>query len=323
MSSTHIHVKNLKTSFFTKAGEVKAVDDVSYKIERGKTLGIVGESGCGKSVTSYSIMRLLEEPGRVVGGQAFIEDQDLLSLKENEMQKVRGRKMAMIFQEPMTALNPVYTIGFQMDEQIRLHLDLTEAEAKERSIEYLSLVGIPSPAERYDNYPHQLSGGMRQRAMIAMALCCEPEFLICDEPTTALDVTIQAQILELMQEMQEKFNMTMQFITHDLGVISEIADEVMVMYAGRTVEASSAEEIFTNPKHPYTRALLASIPKFGHRVSRLQTIEGSVPSPLQRPKGCAFQNRCPHASQSCREMPLLEEQSSNHLVACFHAGEFN
>lgn len=309
-------MQNLQTSFFTKAGEIKAVDNVSYSIAKGQTLGIVGESGCGKSVTSYSIMRLLEDPGRVVGGQAFIDQTDILALNDTEMRKVRGNKMAMIFQEPMTALNPVYTIGYQMDEQIQLHLGLNKNESKERAIEYLNLVGIPSPRERYSNYPHQLSGGMRQRAMIAMALSCEPEFLIADEPTTALDVTIQAQILELMQEMQEKFNMTMQFITHDLAVISEVADRVMVMYAGRTVEVASAEEIFFAPRHPYTRALLSSLPKLRQRVERLKTIEGSVPSPLQRPPGCSFQNRCPFASDDCKSNQSLNEVSPDHLVAC-------
>lgn len=319
MSTPHVRVDGLKTSFFTKLGEVKAVNNVSYQIDKGKTLGIVGESGCGKSVTSYSIMRLIEEPGRVVGGSANVDGQDILAISEEEMQSVRGRKVAMIFQEPMTALNPVYTIGYQMNEQIIRHLRVNPKEAEERAIEYLKLVGIPAPEQRYRNYPHQLSGGMRQRAMIAMALSCEPEFLIADEPTTALDVTIQAQILELIQEMQEKFQMTVQFITHDLGVISELADDVMVMYAGRTVEVAPADELFASPRHPYTQALLSSLPKFGQRVERLNTIEGSVPSPLELPKGCAFQNRCPYATSACQEAPpTLDEVSATHKVACYH-----
>lgn len=318
MTTPLVSVKGLKTSFFTSQGEVKAVDDVSYDIEKGKTLGIVGESGCGKSVTSYSIMQLLEQPGEVVGGQALVNSVDVLDLTEEGMQKIRGHKMAMIFQEPMTALNPVYTIGYQMDEQIMLHLKLNASESKERAIEYLNLVGIPSPVERYGNYPHQLSGGMRQRAMIAMALSCEPEFLIADEPTTALDVTIQAQILELMQEMQEKFEMTMQFITHDLGVISEVADDVMVMYAGRTVEVAPADQLFSDPQHPYTQALIKSLPRFGHRVDKLDTIEGSVPSPLNLPAGCAFQNRCSRVNAACIQKPELRIIGDKHKVACIN-----
>ncbi len=232
MSDVLVSVKNLRTSFFTKAGEVKAVNDVSYSIKKGQTLGIVGESGCGKSVTSYSLMRLLESPGKVVGGEALVDGIDMLKLNDEELGRVRGNKVGMIFQEPMTALNPVYTIGYQLDEQIMKHMKLDKDDSKDRAIEMLRLVGIPSPDVRYGNYPHQLSGGMRQRAMIAMAMSCNPSILIADEPTTALDVTIQGQILELMQNLQEKMNMTVQFITHDLGVISEIADNVMVMYAG-------------------------------------------------------------------------------------------
>ena len=313
-----VSVENLQATFFTKAGAIRAVDDISYSIAKGKTLGIVGESGCGKSVASYAMMRLLDHPGKVTAGRAFVDGIDILSLDDRRMEDLRGSKMAMIFQEPMTALNPVYTIGFQMDEQIMKHLKVTPAGSKERAVSFLNMVGIPSPIERYSCYPHQLSGGMRQRAMIAMALSCEPNFLIADEPTTALDVTIQAQILDLIQRMQEQFKMTVQFITHDLGVISEMADEVMVMYAGRTVETASAQELFSQPRHPYTRALLHSLPKFRHRVDRLETIRGSVPAPLERPRGCNFQNRCLFASDACKETPPLIEVSANHKVACFN-----
>lgn len=303
----------------TKAGPFKAVNNISYEIEEGKTLGIVGESGCGKSVTSYSLMRLIQSPGQVTGGQVLLNGRDLLKLNESQMEDVRGGEMAMIFQEPMTALNPVLTIGFQMDEQIMKHKKCSQKESKERAIEMLRLVGIPSPEERYASYPHQLSGGMRQRAMIAMALSCDPKFLIADEPTTALDVTIQAQILELIQNLQEKFNMTVQFITHDLGVISEISDRVMVMYGGQTCEQAETQELFLNPHHPYTAALIASRPKFGERVKRLATIEGSVPAPHELPKGCPFVNRCPRAVAECPAVkPQLLEVSPGHKVACFN-----
>ncbi len=301
-----------------KSGAFKAVNNISYDIKKGETLGIVGESGCGKSVTSYSLMRLIQRPGQVTGGSVVFRDKDLLKLSEPEMQEIRGGKMAMIFQEPMTALNPVLTIGRQMDEQIRKHLRVSQKESRDRAIEMLTLVGIPSPAQRYENYSHQLSGGMRQRAMIAMALSCEPEFLIADEPTTALDVTIQAQILELIQNLQEKFKMTVQFITHDLGVISEISDRVMVMYAGQVCEEAPSDELFKNPKHPYTHALMGSIPRMGQRVSRLRTIEGSVPSPFELPAGCPFQNRCPNRIEACVNRPPLTEVRPGHRVACFN-----
>ncbi|MGZ3769598.1 MAG: ABC transporter ATP-binding protein [Bdellovibrio sp.] len=305
--------------FHTKAGPVRAVNNVSYQIHKGQTLGIVGESGCGKSVTSYSLMRLIEKPGKITGGEIILNGRDLLKLSETSMEEVRGGEMAMIFQEPMTALNPVLTIGYQMDEQIMKHKKCSPKESKERAIEMLRLVGIPSPEERYHSYPHQLSGGMRQRAMIAMALSCDPTFLIADEPTTALDVTIQAQILELIQGLQEKFNMTVQFITHDLGVISEISDRVMVMYGGQTCEQADTQEIFLNPRHPYTAALIASRPKFGERVKRLATIEGSVPAPFELPKGCPFVNRCTRAKTECAgTKPPLIELRSGHKVACFN-----
>lgn len=319
MKENLVSVRGLETTFFSKSGPFRAVNKISYDIEKGQTLGIVGESGCGKSVTSFSLMRLIERPGLITGGQVMVNGRDLMKLNENEMEEVRGGEMAMIFQEPMTALNPVLTIGQQIDEQILRHKKVSPSEARERSIEMLNLVGIPSPADRYKNYPHQLSGGMRQRAMIAMALSCDPTFLIADEPTTALDVTIQAQILELIQNLQEKFNMTVQFITHDLGVISEISDRVMVMYGGHTCEIADTTELFLNPKHPYTAALITSRPKFGQRVSRLQTIEGSVPAPHEYPPGCPFYNRCPRATEQCRAVkPPVEEMAPGHFVACFH-----
>ncbi len=319
MKDSVVSVRGLETTFFSKTGPFRAVNKISYDIQKGQTLGIVGESGCGKSVTSFSLMRLIERPGQITGGQVLLNGRDLMKLSEGEMEEVRGGEMAMIFQEPMTALNPVLTIGQQIDEQVLRHKKVTLAEARERSIEMLNLVGIPSPGERYKNYPHQLSGGMRQRAMIAMALSCDPTFLIADEPTTALDVTIQAQILELIQNLQEKFNMTVQFITHDLGVISEISDRVMVMYGGQTCEIADTQELFLNPKHPYTAALITSRPKFGQRVQRLTTIEGSVPAPHEYPPGCPFYNRCPRATEQCRAVkPPLTELAPNHFVACFH-----
>ncbi|MBX2986641.1 MAG: ABC transporter ATP-binding protein [Bdellovibrionaceae bacterium] len=317
--SVVVSVRNLETSFFTKMGPVRAVNDVSYDIHRGETLGIVGESGCGKSVTSFSLMRLIEHPGRITGGQVLLQGRDLLQLPEARMEDVRGGEMAMIFQEPMTALNPVLTIGHQIDEQVLRHKKVTPKEARERSIEMLSLVGIPSPEERYHNYPHQLSGGMRQRAMIAMALSCDPVFLIADEPTTALDVTIQAQILELIQNLQQKFRMSVQFITHDLGVISEISDRVLVMYGGQMCETADTVELFNNPRHPYTAALIASRPKFGSRPHRLTTIEGSVPAPHELPPGCPFYNRCPRRLDECRvQRPPVSTIKPGHQVACFN-----
>jgi peptide/nickel transport system ATP-binding protein len=322
VSEPVVSVRNLETTFFTKAGAFKAVDNISYDIARGETLGIVGESGCGKSVTSFSLMRLIEQPGKITGGQILLKGKDLLKISEYEMETVRGNTMAMIFQEPMTAINPVLTIGYQIDEQILRHEKCSKAEAKNRSIELLNLVGIPSPEQRYKNYPHQLSGGMRQRAMIAMALSCNPEFLIADEPTTALDVTIQAQILELIQNLQSKFNMSVQFITHDLGVISEISDKVMVMYAGQTCEVATTKDIFKHPRHPYTAALIRSIPKLGTHQDRLPTIEGSVPSPIDLPLGCPFQNRCHRRIEQCvvHRPPLVDMTGSGlgAKVACFN-----
>ncbi len=322
MSEAVVAVDDLQTTFHTKLGPVRAVDGVSYTIGKGETLGIVGESGCGKSVTAFSLMRLIEAPGEVTGGAVWLGGENLLEVSEARMREIRGSRMAIIFQEPMTAFNPVLTIGYQMDEQITRHLRVGRRESRERAVEMLSLVGIPSPRERYDSYPHQLSGGMRQRAMIAMALSCDPEFLIADEPTTALDVTIQGQILELIQSLQERLSMAVQFITHDLGVISEISDRVLVMYGGRTCEVADTGTLMTTPRHPYTAALIESIPKFGRRVARLPAIEGSVPSLNELPTGCPFQNRCPNVGSRCREAhPPLTSVGSGHLIACYHPVE--
>ena len=323
-----LEVKNLCTSFFTEEGEVKAVDDVSFNVFKGKTLGIVGESGCGKSVTSLSIMRLIPNPpGRVVGGQILYNGKDLLKLDLSEMRSIRGNEISMIFQEPMTSLNPVFTIGNQIGEAIALHQDLPKTEVRNKAIEMLKLVGIPSPEKRVDDYPHQLSGGMRQRVMIAMALSCNPNILIADEPTTALDVTIQAQILDLLRDLQQKVGMALILITHDLGVVAEMADEVLVMYAGRVVEQGTVREIFKNPKMPYTRGLLNSIPTLSQdptgkvKKKRLETIPGIVPSLLQLPPGCRFQDRCSFSGDECRgkepELRVISEHPEMpHAIRC-------
>jgi len=320
MSDKLLEVKNLQTYFFTDAGVVKSVDDVSFSVEHGKTLGIVGESGCGKSVTSLSIMQLVETPpGKIVGGEIMYEGKDLLKMKKEEMRKIRGGEIAMIFQEPMTSLNPVFTVGQQITEALMLHMKLDKAQAKERAIEMLKLVKIPLAEKRFNEYPHQLSGGMRQRVMIAMALSCNPKLLICDEPTTALDVTIQAQILELINELKEKLGTAIMMITHDLGVIAEVADDVMVMYAGKVVEYGTADEIFENPKHPYTFGLMNCIPKLTDEDhSRLSVIPGMVPSFDQMPKGCTFCPRCSEAKKICEErMPELKVLEDGSKVRCF------
>ncbi len=318
MSETLLEVQNLTTTFRSRQGPVNAIQNVSYQVFKGETLGVVGESGCGKSVTSFSLMRLIEGSGKISSGEILFHGEDLLKKSEDQMASLRGHKIAMIFQEPMTALNPVLSIGEQIDEPTQRHLGLSDKAARERTVEMLSLVGIPSPKERAEAYPHQLSGGMRQRAMIAMALSCNPEFLIADEPTTALDVTIQAQILELLQSLQEKLKMTIQFITHDLGVISEISDRVMVMYGGHVCEIAPSLELFRNPKHPYTEALINARPRVGSRVEKLKTIEGSVPAAHLIPKGCPFQNRCPHKKSECSaSRPPLISVGAGHLVSCF------
>lgn len=317
-----VQVKELETTFFLKSGPFRAVNRISYDIHQGETLGIVGESGCGKSVTSFSLMKLIDKPGQITHGSFKLEGEDIFKLSQAGVENVRGGKMAMIFQEPMTALNPVYTIGYQMGEQIKKHMNLSKKETRDRAIEMLQLVGIPSAKERYDAYPHHLSGGMRQRAMIAMALSCNPTFLIADEPTTALDVTIQAQILELFQSLQEKLKMSVQFITHDLGVISEISDRVLVMYGGQTCETGPTQDIINSPKHPYTAALIQSRPKMGQRVSRLKTIEGSVPAPHEFPAGCPFATRCSRVKTECWTVkpPLVQAPHTSvpRSVACFN-----
>ncbi|MBC7385983.1 MAG: ABC transporter ATP-binding protein [Cryobacterium sp.] len=308
MSEKILEVKNLETSFRLEEGVVVAVAGVSFDVYKGKTLGIVGESGCGKSVTSLSIMRLIPNPpGKITGGEILYKGKNLLDFDAAAMRKVRGNEISMIFQEPMTSLNPVFTIGNQIIEAIALHQNLSKKECRNKAIEMLKLVGIPSPETRIDDYPHQLSGGMRQRVMIAMALSCNPQVLIADEPTTALDVTIQAQILELLRELQNRVGMAMILITHDLGVVAEVCDEVVVMYAGKVVEQGSVEEIFKNPKHPYTRGLLNSIPTMKKdptgkvKKTRLETIPGIVPNMLHLPKGCRFQDRCTFVLDACRQ----------------------
>jgi oligopeptide/dipeptide ABC transporter ATP-binding protein len=315
-----LEVKNLRTTFYTLDGVVPAVDGASFEVKPGETVGVVGESGCGKSVTALSIMRLISyPPGKIEGGRILFEGQDLLLKSQEEMRGIRGDKIAMIFQEPMTSLNPVYTIGDQIGEVLEFHRGYTKEQAMERTVSLLNSVGIPEPAKRVAQYPHELSGGMRQRVMIAMALACDPKLLIADEPTTALDVTIQAQILEVMKDVRDRFGTAIILITHDLGVVAEMAQKVVVMYLGRIVEQGSVREIFYNPLHPYTHALLRSIPKLGQKVKRLHVIPGVVPNPMFMPKGCKFHNRCKVATDKCRnEEPGLKELNPGHLVRCFY-----
>lgn len=314
-----LEVKNLRTSFFTHVGEVKAIGGVSFALDKGEAIGIVGESGSGKSVTSLSIMRLLQYPGRIVEGELIFKGQDLVKKSDKEMQAIRGNEIAMIFQDPMTSLNPVYTVGDQIMEAIRRHQGLNKAEAKKKAVEMLRLVGIPSPEKRVDNYPHEFSGGMRQRAMIAIALSCEPSLLIADEPTTALDVTIQAQILELMKDLKEKINTSIMLITHDLGVVADVCSRIIVMYGGLIMEEGKTEDIFYNPKHPYTMGLLKSIPRLDlGGKKRLVPIEGSPPDLLKPPKGCPFAARCPYAMRVCIEQrPEYTFVDENHRAACW------
>ena len=314
-----LEVKNLRTHFFTEDGVIPAVDGVDFELRPGETLGIVGESGCGKSVTSISVLGLVPNPpGKIIDGEIIFEGRDLLKVKESEMQKIRGNDIAMIFQEPMTSLNPVFTIGRQISEAIMLHQKVDKKDARERCIEMLKLVGIPRAEQSVDEYPHQFSGGMRQRAMIAMALSCNPKLLIADEPTTALDVTIQAQIIELMKDIKEKLNTAIMLITHDLGVVAEMADHVIVMYAGRVVEEADVVDLFKDPKHPYTIGLMKSKPTLEGNAHRLEVIPGAVPNPLAMPKGCAFNPRCSHAMDICREkMPNLINIDGNRKVRCW------
>ena len=325
MSSTLLEVKDLQTYFFTDRGTVKAVDGVSFDVQKGETLGIVGESGSGKSVTAASIMQLVPSPpGDIVGGEINFKDENLLDLKMKRIRKIRGNEISMIFQEPMTSLNPVYTIGEQISEVLRLHQGLNKDEALEKSIDMLEKVGIPSPEERVHEHPHQLSGGMRQRVMIAMALACNPELLIADEPTTALDVTIQAQILELMDELRDEFNTSIILITHNLGVIAEVADKVAVMYGGRIVEQTDTVTLYKDPEHPYTAGLIKSIPKIEGSKGKLKPIKGTVPDPLNFPKGCKFANRCNYAEEKCwAEEPDLEEVKPDHYVRCWRWKELD
>ena len=324
---TMLEIENLHTQFFTYEGLVRAVDGVSYTVRRGETLGVVGESGCGKSVTALSVLRLIPHPpGKIVDGAIRFEGTNLLELTELQMQDIRGNDISMIFQEPMTSLNPVMTAGQQISETIVLHQGLSKRDARDKAVEMLRLVHIPEAEKRVHEYPHQLSGGMRQRVMIAMALACNPKILIADEPTTALDVTIQAQILALMRELQDRLGAAVILITHDMGVIAENADRVVVMYAGKKVEEASVDELFSSPCHPYTEGLLRSIPhlgqtaKAGAKRARLNEIEGMVPSLFDLPEGCTFAPRCPYATDQCRaEFPPLEEKRPDHWTACWNA----
>ena len=313
-----LRVENLKTYFFTDDGVVKAVDGVSLRVNRGETLGLVGESGCGKSVTSLSIMRLIASPGRIVEGEINLRGLDVAKLNEEDMRHIRGNRISMIFQQPTSCLNPVFRVGNQIAESLIIHRGYDKPRARQRAIELLTMVGIPSAKTRVDAYPHEMSGGMCQRVMIAMGLSCEPELLIADEPTTALDVTIQAQILELMKDLKNRFNAGILLITHDLGVIAEMADDVSVMYAGKIVEESPVNELFEAPKHPYTQGLLASIPVLGEIKERLAVIPGSVPSLRNLPAGCRFAGRCPYVMDICRvEEPALLRLSDTRTVRCW------
>ena len=311
-------IEDLRVHFNILAGTVRAVDGVSFHLDQGETLGVVGESGCGKSVTALALLQLIPmPPGKVVGGRAEFEGMDLLDLHSDQIRKVRGNRISMIFQEPMTSLNPVFTIGNQIKEAVQLHQGLNSRLAEKKALEMLDLVGIPDPRRRLGEYPHQLSGGMRQRVMIAMALSCNPALLIADEPTTALDVTVQAQILELMLDLQSRINMSIMMITHNLGVIAEVADRVIVMYCGKIVESADARSIFHQPLHPYTRQLLASVPHLGAEQVRLQEIPGVVPSLYALPPGCDFHPRCAEAAEGCKlRSPELMELEPGHWVAC-------
>jgi oligopeptide/dipeptide ABC transporter ATP-binding protein len=315
-----LEVSDLTVSFAAENGPVKVIEEVSFTVERGRTLGLVGESGCGKSVTAMSIMRLLPSPpSRVEAGRIRFDQEDLLNLNKTAMRRIRGNRIGMIFQEPMTSLNPTFTIGFQIGEVLRLHRGLDHNQARRRCIELLDMVGVGSPETRLDQFPHQLSGGLRQRVMIAMAIACGPSLLIADEPTTALDVTIQAQILDLLVQLQNELSMSILMITHNLGVVAEFCDQVVVMYAGKIVEKALVEDIFNNPQHPYTRGLLNSIPKIGRKQPYLPTIPGMVPALDQRPKGCYFADRCERVIDICfRNTPPLENRGSANRLACWN-----
>ncbi len=323
---TLVEVRDLEVTFFTSDGALRAVDGVSFEIASGRTLGLVGESGCGKSVTALALMGLVPPPGRVTGGSVRFEGRDLLSLAEHEMEKLRGKRIGIIFQEPMTSLNPVFTVGDQIAEVFRIHENFGRAEAWRRAVRMLARVRIPDAERRARAYPHQLSGGMRQRAMIAMALACRPALLIADEPTTALDVTIQAQIVDLIADIQAEMAMAVLFISHNLGVVAQVADEVAVMYAGRIVERAATEALFAKPLHPYTRGLVDTLPRLGLRRERLPTIGGTVPDLRRLPPGCRFSDRCPLADSACRDAepplaPFPPGAGAGRHVACFKAGE--
>ena len=321
-----LEIRHLRSSFFTRRGEVPAVNDVTIQVPRGKIIGIVGESGCGKSMTAKSVMGLLKYPGRVVSGEILLEGRDIAGMKERELRKICGNEITMIFQEPMTSLNPVIKVGKQVSEALLLHhRELSRAQAREQAIEMFRKVGINEPEKRYDCYPHELSGGLRQRVMIAMAMVCRPKLLIADEPTTALDVTIEAQILKLMKQLRDEIGMSIIIITHNLGVVAELCDYVYVMYAGKIMEQAETFELFDHTAHPYTKGLMASIPRIGSHVEHLHTIPGVVPNLLHLPKGCLFSNRCPYADDRCREeRPEMYTVGEGHCARCFmleQAGE--
>ncbi len=316
-----LEIKGLTTHFFTRSGVVKAVDNLSLSLQKGRVLGLVGESGCGKTVTALSILKLVPYPGRIVAGSILFEGRDLLTASDAELRRIRGAKISMIFQEPMTALNPVFTVGNQIAEVLTTHLGYSHKASMDAAVDLLKSVGIPSPEKRVHEYPHQLSGGMRQRVMIAMAIACKPSLVLADEPTTALDVTIQAHILELLNTIQAEMGMALVLVTHDLGLIAERAHEVAVMYAGRIVEQADTRELFAYPLHPYTRGLIASVPRPGtERGGRLKTIAGSVPRLNDLPKGCTFITRCDIKTDQCRQEPQLVEARPGHLVRCWNAG---
>ena len=319
MEETLLRIQDLRTTFYAREGQIHAVDGVSIEIQEGECAGIVGESGCGKSMTAMSVMGLLKKPGRVDGGNIWFEGRDLTAMSDRERRTILGNRISMIFQEPMTSLNPVITVGRQVREALLLHnKDLTRAQARQKVVESFELVGIPDAAKRYGEYPHQLSGGLRQRVMIAMAMACDPKLLIADEPTTALDVTIQAQILDLLRNLKDKINSSIMLITHDLGVIAEMADYVVVMYAGRVVEKGTVRDIFTNPSHPYTIGLMASKPVVGKQVDRLYSIPGKVPNPVNMPNYCYYKDRCEMCVQGCEgEYPKEISLSKDHKVSCY------
>ena len=312
-----LDIDDLRTSFFVGDNEVKAVDGVTFQVPKGKTLGIVGESGSGKSITALSVLRLIEDPGKIKSGSIKYKGEELTKVKNSRMRQIRGNEISMIFQEPMTSLNPTFTIGQQLRESFKIHQGLGKKDGTKRAIEMLELVGIPSPEKRVDQYPFELSGGMRQRVMIAMALACKPDLLIADEPTTALDVTIQAQILELIKDLQEEIGMSVVMITHDLGVVAETCDYVAVMYAGKVVEYADIYTLFENPKHPYTVGLLNSLPRHDKKQDELIPIKGNVPAPNEMPTGCRFAPRCPFASDICKTLPELEDLGNGNEVRCW------